>query len=286
MLRLCAPTDEAGVTIDEIVRACSNMGVHVVEIRKINNKEVLELSESEAQEYFTKLQAKQIEAWSICSTIGRNDLNIDINAFNERINKAIKLADIFKAKYLRVSGFFNHNNNVDEIVKRLTLVVNTANANNLKVVLENHKDTYTDNIDRMNEILNKVPGLLSIFDAANYLQVGEATDKAQSTMLPKAEYVHFKDGILKSPGVIETVPAGEGQTNLAGLVKIVNKDMPISIEHRLRYPLEGETFESIQGSQKFVYPNLMSAFFDAVGHVRMLLLRAGYMEIHEGLFKR
>ena len=286
MIKLCAVTDEAGVNIDDIIKAFRNMGVHVCEIREVNGKGVLELSESEAQEIYNKLKEKQIEVWSIASPIGRNDLAIDFAAFGERVKKAITLAKIFNAPHIRVFSFLEHNNNEAEVIKRLQYVVTEAGKENIKVCLENHHGCFADTPDKMIALLDKIPGLLSVYDAGNYVAANANTDDALTKALPRAHYVHVKDGAHIN-GAYQTTPPGEGEANFASILKGVgSKDMPFSIEHRLATPKEGETFEQVQGAHKFAYPNKMAAFFDAVGHLRMLLLKAGYMEIHEGLFKK
>ena len=285
MIKLCAPTDEAAVNIDDAIKAMCSMGVHLAEIRDVNGINVLEFTDSQANEFYEKLKAKGIDVWAISSPIGKRDFAIDFAAYQERVNKAINMAKIFHAPHIRVFSFFDHNNNVDEVVKRIKYVVDEAAKSNIKVCLENEKGSYGETPERMIELLDKIPGLLMVYDSSNYIQVGVPSDKSLALAYPRAYYVHFKDGIHKNNDA-EITPVGEGEANIPQLLKLTNKDMTFSIEHHLRFPNEGETFEQLQGSQKFVYPNVTAAFYDAVGHARMMLLKAGYMEIHEGLFKR
>ena len=286
MIKLCAPTDEAAFNIDDAIKAMRSMGVSLAEIRDVNGINVLDMSETQASEFYEKLKAKQIDVWAISSPIGKRDFAIDFAAFQERVKKAIQMAKIFHAPHIRVFSFFDHNNNVDEVVKRLTCVVEMAKAENIKVCLENEKGSYGDTPEKMVELLDKVPGLLMVYDAANYIQVGVPSEKSLQLAFPRAYYVHFKDGIHKGDDA-EITPVGEGEANIAELLKLsALRDMTFSIEHHLRFPSDKETFEQIQASQKFVYPNVTTAFYDAVGHARMMLLKAGYMEIHEGLFKK
>ncbi|MCQ2796211.1 MAG: sugar phosphate isomerase/epimerase [Bacilli bacterium] len=285
MIKLCAPTDEAAVNIDDAIKAMRSMGVGLAEIRDVNGINVLDFTNEQANEFYEKLKAKGIEVWAISSPIGKRDFAIDFNAYQDRVKKAIEMAKIFHAPHIRVFSFFNHNNNVDEVVKRLSYVVEEAKKENIKVCLENEKGTYGETPERMLELLDKIPGLLMVYDSSNYIQVGVPSDKTLSMAFPRAYYVHFKDGIHKGDDA-DITPVGEGEANIAQLLKLSTlRDMTFSIEHHLRYPNEGETFEQIQNSQKFVYPNRTAAFYDAVGHARMMLLKGGYMEIHEGLFK-
>lgn len=285
MIKLCAPTDEAAVNIDDAIKAMCSMGVHLAEIRDVNGINVLEFSDAQATEFYEKLKAKGIDIWAISSPIGKRDLHIDFAAYQERVAKAIHMAQIFHAPHIRVFSFFEHNNNPDEVVKRLKYVLDEATKVGIKVCLENEKDSYGETPERMIELLDKLPGMLMVYDSSNYVQVGVPAEKTLAMAFPRAYYVHFKDGIHKGNDA-DIVPVGEGEANIAKLISLTNKDMTFSIEHHLRYPNEGETFEQIQNVQKFVYPNRTAAFYDAVGHARMMLLKGGYMEIHEGLFKK
>lgn len=285
MIRLCAPTDEAAVNIDEAIVAMKNTGVRLAEIRDINDINVLDFSDEQANEFYEKLKKNQIEVWAISSPIGKRDFAVDFETtFKERVYKAIKMAKIFHAPHIRVFSFFDHHDDVDEVVKRLQYIVDEAGKSDIKVCLENEKGSYGETPERINELLDKVHGILSVYDSSNYIQVGVPSSKTLKEVFPRAYYVHFKDGIHKGDDA-DITPVGEGEANIAELLKLVNKDMTFSIEHHLRYPVNGETFDDIKNSQKFVYPNRTAAFYDAVTHARMMLLKAGYTEIHEGTFK-
>lgn len=284
MIRLCAPTDEAAANIDDAIKAIKNMGIHLAEIRNVNNINVLDFTYEQANEFYQKLKANDIKIWAISSPIGKDDLHINFDKFQERVKKIIEMALVFYAPHIRVFSFFNHNNDSTEIIKRLSYVVEEATKANLKVCLENEKDSYGETPERMLELLDKIPGLLMVYDSSNYIQVGVPSDKTLTMAFPRAYYVHFKDGIHKGNDA-DITPVGEGEANITKLISLVNKDMVFSIEHHLRFPRNQETFESIKDSQKFVYPDTTMAFYDACGHARMMLLKAGYFEIKEGTFK-
>ncbi|MCQ2792735.1 MAG: sugar phosphate isomerase/epimerase [Bacilli bacterium] len=285
MIKLCAPTDAAGNNIDESIKAMRNMGVHLAEVRYIGDKSAIELSVSEAESCYNKFKEKGIEVYAIATSIGKRDFSIDFEEFKKRVYKAVEIAKAFHASYIRVFSFLNHNNNVDEVVNRLKSAVEIAGKENIKICIENKEGAYGCTAQTVGELLDKVPGLLTVYDPLNYIRQGETSESSLS-IFARANYVHFNDAI-RNGNVVEAVPAGEGIGSLAKLIQMTtNRDMPFSVDHHLRFPQPGETFEELQGKQKFVYPNKMAAFFDAVGHMRMLLLRAGYMEIHEGLFKK
>lgn len=285
VIRLCTPTDEAAANIDDAINAISQVGIHLVEIRDVNGINVIDFTSEQAKEFYNKLKAKDIKVWAISSPIGKNDLHIDFIDYQKRVKKIIKIAKIFHAPHIRVFSFFKHNNNADEVIKRLRYVVAIASKERIKVCLENEKDSYGETPERMLELLEKIPNMLMVYDSSNYVQVGVPSAKTLAMAFPHAYYVHFKDGIHKNDDA-DIVPVGEGEANIIKLIELVNKDMIFSIEHHLRFPRGNETYQQIKNVQKFVYPSVTAAFFDAVMHAKKMLLKVGYKEVDEGIFKK
>lgn len=284
-ITLCAPTDEAAFYLDDAIKAMKENGIHLAEIRDVNGINVLEFSDAQAQEFYQKLKDNDIVVWAISSPVGKNDFIIPFSDFKIRVHKAIKMAKVFHTPHIRVFSFFNHQNNGVEVARRIKYVVDEAKKENIKICLENEKDSYGEIPEHIIELLNNIPGLLSVYDSSNYIQVGVSSEKTLKEVFPRAYYVHFKDGIHKNNDA-DITPVGEGEANIAKLISLVNKDMIFSIEHHLRFPRGKETYEQIKDSQKFVYRNTTEAFYDAVKHAKAMLKRGGYTETNEGVFTK
>lgn len=282
-IKLCAPLDEAAVDLNDQIKAMKDNKLHLCEIRGILNKNVLELTDEEAKFCYEELKKNDIYAWSISSPIGKRDLNIPFEDFQKRVKKAIEMAIAFHTNKIRVFSFFEFRGKRYEVIKRLQYTVDEAAKHNIKCFLENEKDSYAEDIKGVLDLLKNVKGLGYVYDSSNFVQVGEKSFETLDVCFPLADYVHFKDGIHVGNDA-HIYPAGEGEADLVKLVTLINKDMTLSIEHHLRFPNEGETYEQIKDSQKFVYHNMSEAFYDACKHARIVLDKANYKETEEGTF--
>ena len=92
-------------------------------------------------------------------------------------------------------------------------LVEIASEQKIRLFHENEKDIYGDRAERVADLLQNVPGLCSVYDPANYVQVGE-TPENMSKMAALAGYLHIKD-VLRTG---ELVPAGEGDGMIAELI--------------------------------------------------------------------
>lgn len=283
MIRLCAPTDEAGKDFDEAVFLMNKNGIHLAELRGIFGKSVLYISNDEANYCKQKLAENNIKVWSISSPIGKRDLFIPITEFEENIDRAIEKSKFFECENIRVFSFFDSLDKIDEVLKRLNLCVEKASKFNLNVCLENEKGSYADTAKRTLELLDKIPNLKLVYDSSNFIQVGEPSEMTLKEVFPRAYFVHFKDGIHVNDDA-DITPVGKGEANIAKLIDLCDKDMVFSLEHHLKFATADQPFEQIKDSCEFVYKNVGEAFVDSVKNAKIMLSQAGYKEADEGNF--
>lgn len=285
MIRLCAPTDEAGKDFDDGVMMMKNNGIHLAELRGIFNKSVLYLNEEEATYCQKKLLENDIEVWSISSPIGKRDLNIPIDEFKDNVILAIEKAKFFNCKNIRVFSFFDSKDKLDEVLRRLNLCVELASKHNLNVCLENEKGSYADTADRTLELLDKIPELKLVYDSSNFIQVGEPASLTLKEVFPRAHFVHFKDGVHVGDDA-DITPVGKGEADIDKLISLCKNDMVFSLEHHLKFATEEIPFEEIKNDCEFVYKNVNDAFEDSCKNARIMLTQAGYKETAEGTFEK
>lgn len=285
MVRLCAPTDEAGRNLDEAIESMNKNDIHLAEIRGILDKNVLDLSTNEAKYCYEKLQENNIDVWSISSPIGKKDFSIPIEEFRNRIIKAIEMAKAFRCKNIRVFSFFNHNNDVDEVVKRISLCVEEAEKEGLFVCLENEKDSYAETAQRSLELLDRIPNLKLVYDSSNFIQVGEPSDMTLKRVFPRAYFVHFKDGIHVGNDA-DITPVGKGEANIEKLLQLCDNNLVLSLEHHLKFATEEISYEDIKNDCDYVYENVVDAFDDACKHAKIMLKQAGFIKSDDGVFIR
>lgn len=61
MIKLCAPTDEAGSTFEEAVNVLVENGIHLVELRDLLDKNILQLTDDDISYCLGILQKNNME---------------------------------------------------------------------------------------------------------------------------------------------------------------------------------------------------------------------------------
>ena len=77
MIRLCAFSDEYGNKLEEQIEGLKLNNIHLIEIRNVDGKNVLNFTDEEAKYYYEELLKNDIRVWSIGSTLGKVDIDVD-----------------------------------------------------------------------------------------------------------------------------------------------------------------------------------------------------------------
>ena len=254
----------------------------MLEIRNINGKNVMELTDEEAKAIRARLDEEGIKVWSIGSPIGKKDINLPEEEHLADAKRGCELAKILGAGNIRMFSFYN---GVDDAThaKMLDLLkkfVKIGEENGIKMCHENDKGLYGDNLSRTKEVLDATPGLYYVYDPANFLQVGEKSADTISQLADRAFYFHIKD-VVSETG--ELVPAGYGDGNIKGLVGRITEDKVLTVEPHLKifggYVLNDKTVLKT----KFKFESNVEAFDAACAAIKKVLGEAGYSE-KEGVF--
>lgn len=282
MIRLCAFADEASPSIDGQIKALIKNNIHLLEIRGVDGKNILDISDSEAEATYAKLNQANIKVWSIGSPLGKVDINCNFKEYEEKIIRACQLAKIFNCENVRMFSFFNAYNNKDKVIEYLKRMVEIANKYNVKMCHENEKGIYGDIEPRCTEILNSVPGLYFVYDPANFIQCHQDPKASLKMLHNRAYYFHIKDAIS---GTNEVVPAGKGDGQLEEVINLINDDKVLTIEPHLKVFDGYAKLDKSELKGPNEYMSNEEAFDVAVKHTKDLLLKAGYQENKDGFSK-
>ena len=139
-------------------------------------------------------------------------------------------------------------------MERLSKYVEAARGSGVTLCHENEKGIYGDNAARCLEIHKAIPELKSVFDPANFVQVGQDTLEAWAMLEPYVFYGHIKDSLADG----SIVPPGKGIGHIPEyLPKFVAKGCDVlTLEPHLTVfsalkSLEEEGEESKVGLYKF-----------------------------------
>ncbi len=256
-IRLCAFADEADDSLAGQIKALQENGIGFLELRTIEKKNVTKFTNDEVKEYKKQLDDAGIKVWSIGSPIGKVKITDDFNVDLELCKRTVEIANMFDAKSIRMFSFYGTNGEAqyrDEVMERLSKYVEAARGSGVTLCHENEKGIYGDNAARCLEIHKAIPELKSVFDPANFVQVGQDTLEAWAMLEPYVFYGHIKDSLADG----SIVPPGKGIGHIPEyLPKFVAKGCDVlTLEPHLTVfsalkSLEEEGEESKVGLYKF-----------------------------------
>ncbi|MDD5454750.1 MAG: sugar phosphate isomerase/epimerase [Candidatus Ratteibacteria bacterium] len=222
--------DEISSDLNEQLSVMKQNGISHLEIRGVWNKNVLSLSDNEAEKVKNSLNAESFKISAIGSPIGKIGINDD---FNEHINlfkRAIYLAKFFKTKYIRVFSYYipKDASPADfkaEVMRRMKEKIALAKQENIVLLLENESGIYGNTPERCKEILETIASanLMLTFDPANFITEDVRPFKRAYPLLESyIEYMHIKDARRTAKGV-EVTASGEGESEVKKILSALNK---------------------------------------------------------------
>ncbi|MCL2479248.1 MAG: sugar phosphate isomerase/epimerase [Treponema sp.] len=248
--KFSAFADEAGKSADEQIKALGVNGIHYIEVRNIEGKNILDLDDEELKALKKKFDSGGIKFSAIGSPIGKSPIEESFGDVKTAFERALRAAEILDAKYIRAFSFFMPKDAdpmkyADEVIRRLTELVKIASQRGKKYALENESRIFTDIPERCAYVFERVPGLCLAFDPGNFIMNDADPLKAWKLLKKWVEYFHIKDG---SSNPRRFVPAGEGIGSISEILKEAYSagfDGFLSIEPHLGY------LENLNDQQRF-----------------------------------
>ena len=285
MIRLSAFADEASPALDEQIAALKENGIGYIDIRSVDGKNVLNFTIEEAEEYNEKLRAAGIRVYSIGSPIGKVKIDCDFDEYLKSAEHIFKLAGVFGTDKIRMFSFFEAYEQEGLVIEYLRRLVALADKYGVKLYHENEKKIFGDTAERAAKILDSVPGLLSIYDPANFVEVGENMPRVLELLHARTAHFHIKD-VIAATG--ELVPSGEGDGMIRELVDMIDVNAPemvLTVEPHLAVFAGYAAIDSTEMKNKFHFPTNRAAFDAAVAAIKRVLCEVGYKEINGGFVK-
>lgn len=283
MIKLCAFADEAASELQGQIEALKRNGVSYLELRSIAGKNVKDFTETEASEYARILKENGILVYSIGSPIGKIDINVDFDKYLEEITHVFRLANIFGTTRIRMFSFYNAFEARDKVICYLKRMAEKAKEYGVELYHENEKDIYGDVAKRVKEILDNVSDLKSIYDPANYLQVGEKAETTLDLFHARTDYFHIKDVVVETG---ELVPAGYGDGKIDELIRRIQGDKVLSVEPHLAVFDGYAQIDNTKMKHRFHFQSNGEAFDAAVNALKEVLIKVGYKEVDGGYEKQ
>lgn len=219
-IKIYAFADEAGSKISEQIAAMKRNGLAGVELRGTEYGNVSDLSKDHAKEIVRRLNDEGLEVWSLGSPLGKISIYDALEPEIDKLRRTIEIADIMGSRNIRMFSFYlpkheSPENYRNAVLDRLAKMAEITAGSGITLCHENEKGIYGDNAERCLDILDHVPGIVGVFDPANFIQCGVDTLEAWKLLKDRIKYLHIKDAL--SDGRV--VPAGCGIGNVAEIVK-------------------------------------------------------------------
>ena len=282
MIRLCAFADEADEKIEGQIAALKKNGVSLLEIRGVNGKNVMDLTDEEAKEIRAKLDEAGIKVWSIGSPIFKKDIALPAEQHLADAVRGCELAKILGAENIRMFSFYNAENEKEKMFDLLKKFVEIGKKYGVRICHENDKGLYGDNLARTKEVLDATPGLYSVYDPANFVQVGEKLADTLAALAGRAFYYHIKDALEETGQV---VPAGYGDGNIPALIAQIKDDKVLTVEPHLKIFAGYSKNDKTPLKNVFTFETNIEAFDAAIAAIKKILVEAGYREVNGAFVK-
>lgn len=218
---LSAFADEYSSNFDLQLEGLLKNGMTHIELRGVDGKNILDLTEEELEGVKAKLEKSGIKISAIGSPLGKIDITDPFEEHLEKTKKCVELANYLGTPNIRMFSFYikdgDFEGHRDEVIRRLGAMLDIADEGGVLLCHENEKGIYGDTPERCLDLLNEFGGRLKcIFDPANFLQCGEESyPRAFELLCDKIYYMHIKDA--DATGSI--VPAGAGEGRIPDMLR-------------------------------------------------------------------
>lgn len=273
---LSAFADEASPVFTQQLEALKRHDIPLLEIRGVDNKNILDLTDEELDVVCEKLSAYGIGISAVGSPIGKIGIQDDFAPHFEKFKRAVKIAKKLGTTRIRMFSFFMPKNDdpeiwFDEVVCRISAMVQYAEENGVHCCHENEKGIYGDTLARVQKLHAAVPALRCIFDPANYIQCGDKPAENFAVLAPMIDYMHIKDAFLADGAV---VPAGAGDGSVPEILQALSKkeqDYILTLEPHLFVFSGLQNLQSEELTHKFAYASSEEAFDAAVQALKSII---------------
>lgn len=220
--------DEIDTHLNKQLSLLKELGLHYLEFRSAEHKNVAEYSLAEAEILMKKLKQHAVAVSALGSPAGKILITDDFQPHFEQFQHLCALADIMETSYIRIFSFYlpegqESKKYRDEVFNRLDQMIAYAAKKNLILLHENEKGIFGSSISGCVDLMEHFYGehFQSTFDFANFIECGQNTLEAYDALKSYISYIHIKDAV-RSSGTIVT--AGNGDGEIPAILKKLDKN--------------------------------------------------------------
>ena len=238
--------NEFSTNIDEVIAFAKKNSLKYVELCKIGEKNVVDLTVNEAVELSTKLSSSGILVSAIATPFlkwqtTKQDFSImgeNTASEEEYFTKLMDLADIFGAPNIRIYSYLKEDMSLEDLGKKLDIYSQMALDRGITLLLENDGLCNIDNINKMHQLF-ELYNFSNIFPLINMGNIVATSDdyKPQELqdLLNTCQYFHITD---YDSELKRNVVVGEGNVDYEDILADKFSDICtiLSLEPHTGYP--------------------------------------------------
>lgn len=279
---ISAFADETSTDPDHQIAALKRNGLRMIEPRNIGGG-IVDRTDAELDAFADKLDRAGIGISALGSPIGKYDIDKPFDAHLTVFRRALEVCRRLGTDRMRMFSFFVPQERLKEcraeVLRRLSVMLEEADRAGVTLCHENESKIYGQNPAEVADLLNALPGLYGVFDAANYVMNDADPLAGIEATLIRPAYLHMKDAIGAEKAI---VPVGMGDGRYEEVLRRVDRAMDglvyLTVEPHLHIFEIYQRIDSHRLKTGVAFKNSDDAFDCAVGSVKTMLTRLGYTE--------
>ena len=279
---ISAFADETSNDPDHQIAALKRNGLRMIEPRNIGGG-IVDRTDAELDAFADKLDRAGIGISALGSPIGKYDIDKPFDAHLTVFRRALEVCRRLGTDRMRMFSFFVPQERLKEcraeVLRRLSVMLEEADRAGVTLCHENESKIYGQNPAEVADLLNALPGLYGVFDAANYVMNDQDPLAGIDATLIRPAYLHMKDAIGAEKAI---VPVGMGDGRYEEVLRRVDHAMDglvtLTVEPHLHIFEIYQRIDSHKLKTGIEFDNSDDAFDCAVAAVKKMLTGLGYRE--------
>ncbi len=287
---LSAFADETSDDLAHQIAALRRNGIRYIEPRNVNGN-LVKKTDAELTEIADTLRQNGIGISALGSPIGKFDIDRPLDEHLSDFERALRACEILGTSRMRMFSFHVPQDRLtecrDEVIRRLQLLLELAAKRGITLCHENESNIYGQNPAEVKELLEALPSMRGIFDAANFVMNDCDPIEGIEVTLPSLEYLHIKDARFDEKCI---VPCGMGDGQYVEVLRRVDaatdRTVFLTIEPHLHIFQAYARIDSKKLKTGIEFENADDAFDCAVANLKKTLTALGFHEEENGLWKK
>jgi 3-dehydroshikimate dehydratase len=225
MVRISAFSDEVVNSFEEQLKFLQSQNIKYIEVRFLDGKNILDLSQEELSVTKKLLNAYSIEVSAIGSPIGKVQLEKDFETHFDDFKRAVEIADYLNSSLIRIFSYYapvgkSIEDFKEEVIYRMQRKVDYLKDSNITLIHENEANIYGHNAINCAYLMDSIksPHLKLAYDPANFVWGENIIDNIyQCWPLMKSHVLHIHIKDWKIGKNVGSIP-GEGDAQIPELI--------------------------------------------------------------------